>query len=185
MAHQAEAAFFETFRHQFPNANFLEESYRVEEDYLLKFVHTPSLLAALEQDRHLPANKRETCQQILNECPKLLQVTQNRRYVSFDVVVTDDGRTYYWEFHEDQHRRLTVNRESKIYDAETGEAITVPRYVQRLVRDVWRLEHFRPYTIVWKDWFLANQNTFIPELLPGLYEYYLAEKFSFRNFYNL
>jgi len=146
-SHKAESVFFEKFRQQFPEANFPKECFRVDEHYLSNFVHKPSLLKALAKDKHFPAIKRENCRQLLTECrATYLQVTPNPQYISFDVVMTDNGKTYYWEFHENQHRRLTVNRESNVYNAETGAAITVPRYIQRLVRDIWRIQHFRPYT---------------------------------------
>ncbi len=185
ISHQAEAAFFETFRQRFPSANFLKECYRVEEDYLSKFVHTHTLLDSLVQDGYLPNNRKQQCIEALNECPPQLKVTPNPAEISFDVVITTDEETYYWEFHENQHRNWKCGRDSSIYNGATGVAITVPRYVQRLVRDVWRLEHFRPYTIVWKDWFEANQNKYNVELQSGLHEYSLSQEFSFRNFYNL
>lgn len=184
-SHKSEAVFFQTFRRQFPNANFPNENYRVEEDYLEKHVHTPSLLAALSKDEHLPPAKRENCHQCLLTCPTNIKINHNPAYISFDIVITADGKTYYWEFHENQHRRLTVNRTSKIYNAKTGAAIIVPRYVQRLVRDIWRVQHFRPYTIVWKDWFEINQNTFKPKLQPDFQEYVQPAQFSFREFYKL
>lgn len=181
----AENSFVDAVREQFPNAEYPAESYPIAEEYLEEFVHRASLLDALAQDENLPNKRRKKCIEILNDCPQNLRVTHNPASISFDLVITTDEDTYYWEFHEDQHRKLKVGRDSCIFDAETGEAITVPRYVQRLVRDVWRLEHFRPYTIIWKDWFEANQNTYTPELQPGLCEKSLPEKFSFRNFYNL
>ena len=181
---RAEVAFFESFRKQFPDANYLRECYRVEEHYLQKFVHTPSLLAALALAQYLPTNQRERCKEALKKCPTWLKVARKTTSISFDIVVIDKGQTYYWEFHEDQHRKLKDNREKKIYDADTDKEITVPRCVQRLVRDIWRIQYFRPYSIVWKDWF-ENQTSYQPQLQTGLREDVLPSKFSFLKFYEI
>jgi hypothetical protein len=181
----AETLFVEAVRRQFPDAHYPRIGFAIAPEYLEKFVKKQRLLDALVQDVYLPNIRKQRCIELLANCPPQLKVTSNPADISFDMVITTDKETYYWEFHEDQHRNWKCGRDSSIYDAATGEEITVPRYLQRLVRDVWRFEHFRPYTIIWKDWYEANQNTYIPELIEGFREETLPEKFSFRNFYNL
>jgi len=182
-ARQSEASFVHALQHQFPRAIYHAENYPIPASYLHKYVQTQQLLAAIDRDDRLPARQCVQCRAILADCPPKLQVAHDPSRISFDVVITADGETYYWEYHEDQHRRLTVTRPQHIYDAATGAAITVPRYVQRLVRDIWRLHYFRPYTIVWKDWFETRQTTYQPQLQPGLHEYVLPQQFSFLTFY--
>jgi len=47
--------------------------------------------------------------------------------ISFDLVVEQDHRAYYWEFHEEQHRSLSVERPSLVY-GQNGEELRVPRF---------------------------------------------------------
>jgi hypothetical protein len=182
-ARHSEASFVQALRRQFPDAHYRTENYPIAEQYLHKFVQTQSLLAALDRDQRLPLKQRTMCRSILAACPPHLQVAHDPRRISFDVVMTMENAEYYWEYHESQHRGLTVTRPQQIYDAATGTAITVPRYVQRFVRDIWRLQYFRSYTIVWKDWFETHQTAYQPQLQSGFHEYVLPHTFSFRTFY--
>jgi len=182
-ARQSEACFVQALQRQFPQASYRAENYAIATSYLHKYVQTQHLLAAIDHDQHLPAKQRSLCRAILADCPPELQVAHDPTRISFDVVITTDDGTFYWEYHEDQHYRLTVTRPQHIYDAATGVAITVPRYLQRLVRDIWRLQYFQPYTIVWKDWFETRQTTYQPQLQPGSHEYGLPQRFSFLTFY--
>ena len=182
-ARQSEASFVHALQRQFPNASYRAENYPIAERYLHRYVQTQSLLTALEHDQRLPTKQRDHCCAILVACPPHIQIAYDPGRISFDVVMTSERETYYWEYHEDQHRGLTVTRPQQIYDAATGAAITVPRYVQRFVRDIWRLQYFRPYTMVWKDWFETHQTAYQPQLQPGLHEYVLPQKFSFLTFY--
>jgi hypothetical protein len=180
----AENAFVTTIVHAVPDAAYIQRNFPIRLEYLEKPVLTKVLLTALENDRLLPNAKRQRCLEILEKCPPRLKVAHLPHRVSFDLVIETDDGVFYWEFHEPQHRRLTVNRDAVVYNFETGEAIVVPRFFQRLVRDVWRFQNFESITVVWKDWFEANQATFKPRLKPGMNEYSLDGQFSFREFLN-
>lgn len=182
---KSEAEFFEMFRKKFPNANYPDKCYRVEDSYLSKYVSQKALLAALQNNQYLPTNQREKCINHLKDCPTLLKVALKSTSISFDLVIIDKGISYYWEYHEDQHRKLKDNREKKLYDAETDKEVPVPRCLQRLVRDIWRIHTFPHFSIVWKDWFESNKSTFEPEFQTGLSEYFTETKFSFRKFYEI
>ena len=182
-AAQSEAAFVQAVQQHFPCADYCAENYQISLSYLDKYVQREQLLAALDRDTRLPARRRGQCRAILADCPPALRVAHDPGRISFGMVITADGETYYWEYHEDQHRRLTVTRPQKIYDAATGKAIAVPRFLQRLVRDIWRLRYFRPYTVVWKDWFERQQTSYRPQLQAGLHEYVQRQQFSFVAFY--
>lgn len=102
--------------------------------------------------------------------------------ISFDVTIVDEeGQPHFFEFHEEQHARMSVSRPAVVYDA-LGAPITVPRYIQRLYRDIWRLEHVRPFQVLWADWFDENWRTYRPALMPGVHEYALPGKPRFTTF---
>lgn len=151
-----------------------------------KFVDKNSLITALVKENYLPFNAKDSCLEILtaNHFPERIKIALNSKDISFDIVITSDEGTFYWEFHEKQHRALSDSRLKRIYNAENNEVISVPRYFQRLVRDVWRFQNFDPYTIVWQDWFIENCYTYKPQLQSDLYEYSLQNCFSFSEFYN-
>lgn len=169
-------------RKYFPQATYVSKSYRINEAYLNNCVETQLVIAALERDIYLPIAAKNRCLKHLNECPARLKVASNPNRISFDIVIVSEKRTFYWEFQEDQHFRLTVGRDSKVYNAENNEEIIVPRYCQRLVRDVWRTQNFDSLTIVWQDWFVANCSEYRPKLQLGLHEFSVANKFSFKHF---
>ena len=148
------------------------------------YVDKSKLLTALENTSILPTAAKRRCCEALQHCAPKIKVASSTLRVSFDIVVKHNDKFYYWEFHEDQHRSLKDSR-SKIVFSPLDETTEVPRGLQRLVRDVWRFEHFQPYTIVWQDWFAQNQNEYKPSLDEGLHEYALPGKFSFKNFLNM
>jgi len=176
-----EAQFFRTLSSQFPEATIRQEGFSINRDRLQELVDTHALVTWLETERLLPDAKCKQCIHVLKGCPAQIKIALKASQISFDIVVVRDQQAYYWEFHEEQHRRLTVSRTKKVF-ATDGRAIEVPRYVQRLVRDVWRTLHFRPYTIVWSDWFEENQLSYKATLGEGVQEFHKEGKFSFRRF---
>jgi hypothetical protein len=176
-----EAAFHDALLKQFSDAVWRKENYLIPSAYLEKVVDAHQLIAWLEAETLLPSKKRQQCIQMLKGGPQQLKVAVQVSRISFDIVVVADERAYYWEFHEEQHRKLTVARKSKVYTLD-GTAVEMPRYLQRLVRDVWRTLYFRPYTIVWSDWFEASAATYHVALSDGFQEFYKVGSFSFRRF---
>ncbi len=92
-----------------------------------------------------------------------------------------DGALYLWEFHEHQHRDLSGSQSTSLY-SPSGDRIDVPRFFQRLVRDVWKILAFPNCTIVWWDWFTSSTARFDPELHIGFEEHALPGRFSFSAF---
>ncbi|MEW5869702.1 MAG: hypothetical protein AB1894_10540 [Chloroflexota bacterium] len=174
-----EARFFEAFLPL--GAKPIYANYRLPAELLEQLVDRQALLDSLRYDRKLSAGKRQRCIEILQTCPAQIKVALDVGRISCDIVVVAEGRPYYWEFHEEQHRKLSVDRPKQVYGAD-GRAVTVPRFVQRLVRDVWRAQYLRPYTIVWSDWFEVNGGTYKPVLAEGFQEFYLPGAFSFGKF---
>ena len=176
-----EAAFFNFLHAQFPKATIVNENFPIAAHYLDYFVDTNRLIASLQADQLLPKQKRQRCIELLKACPAHLRIASSPSQISFDIVIEHNEKLYYWEFHEEQHRRLTVDRMQKVF-APDGTAYEIPRYLQRLIRDVWRVQYFRPYTIVWSDWFIHNQTSYKPHLGEGFQEFYKDGKFSFQAF---
>jgi hypothetical protein len=87
--------------------------------------------------------------------PAEVQVFLRPSQISCDVVTVQDGKPHYIEYHEKQHRTLSVNRPTCIYGVD-GRVITVPRYVQRYLRDVWREQNLHPFTVMWDDKFARD-----------------------------
>jgi hypothetical protein len=178
-----EAAFVSWLQMHLPDAQLSTNHFPVCRTYLDRYIATQDLIDALKADNHLPKKPRQRCIELLHQCPTLLKVALEPTRISFDVVVEQDGQPYFWEFHEEQHRKLTLTRTQKVYDAQTNAPVQIPRYLQRLIRDVWRVAYFRPYTIVWHDWFAKNQNRLQPKLCEGLHEFNLLDQFSLSRFW--
>lgn len=179
-----ETAFFNHFRSFFPNAAVVNEKAGIDSNALNLYVDKLKSTTALEDTTLLSSASKQKCYEALQHCPQKMKVTLLTSRLSFDIVIKYSGRFYYWEFHEEQHKNLTVSRMKKVF-SPSGASTEVPRFLQRLIRDVWRVEHFQPYTIVWHDWFAQNQNEYKPSLDEGLHEYSLPGKFSFKNFLGL
>ena len=118
----------------------------------------------------------------LRQLPPTVKVVLDSNQISCDVVIVVDGMPHYFEFHEEQHRRLTITRSKKIYSID-DELITVPRYLQRFLRDIWRVRYLRPYMIVWSDWFEQNGLDGIDILHEGFAEHCVANQFNFNDYY--
>ena len=176
-----EAQFFTVLSSQFSEAIVRNENFQIDSFYLEKFVDTRTLIIWLNAEKLLPKRRSQNCIQILNRCPDQLKVALKPSQISFDIVIVKNQQPYYWEFHEEQHRKWKKSKTSKVY-ASDSTAIEVPRYVQRLIRDVWRVLYFRPYTIVWSDWFEYHQTTYNALLKNGFQEFHNQGMFSFQEF---
>lgn len=182
--HIPEAAFFKAMIAHFPSATVVKHRFPLEPKCLNSVVDTKKLIDWLKEDVLLPSSKNRQCIEWLKRCPAELRVATSARRVSFDVVLVQDGKPHYWEFHEQQHRRMTVNRPAMVFTPD-GSPLCVPRYVQRLVRDVWRTLFFRPYNVVWWDYFADNFDIFGFPLGIGFREYINPGNFSFGEFCQL
>jgi hypothetical protein len=147
-------------------------------DYLLE---KSQLITWLDADRCLALSRRQRCIDGLCELPSHIRIAMKATNVSFDVVIQQCGHTYYWEFHEQQHRSLTVDRLTPIYGLD-GHEYRIPRFLQRLLRDVWRIKAFPNVSIFWDDWFARMSSCSQPSMIHGFREYHLPGKFSFKSF---
>lgn len=179
--HKRELNFFNRFIEHLPDSKIVENNYEVDDSYLDKYVDTLKLITCLQVDTLLPKTRRKRCIDILKDCPTKIKIALKSSRVTFDIVVEENEKIFYWEFHEEQHKKMSNSQTKKVFSPE-GLPVNVPRYLQRLVRDVWRVIYFRPYTIVWSDFFYTNMTQFNPSLRSGFHEFYNSDKFSFYKF---
>lgn len=179
-----EREFFQTLVSHFPHATHCKADYLIGAEYLNQYVDRDQVITFVEQIQSIPNMKRDVLIETLANCPKNIKVAPYVQRIGFDIVLELNNAPYFFEFHEKQHRSLSVNRLQKIYSPKNIEYL-VPRFVQRFVRDIWRMLYFRPYTIVWFDWFADNKSDYTPELHSGFVEHCMTGKFAFMDFYNL
>lgn len=122
------------------------------------------------------------CIEEMKKLPKELRIAESITKMSVDYVIKNGNEKFYIEFHEKQHRSLSVDRPTPIFSRDLVE-YRIPRFLQRFLRDIWRWKYLDNYKIIWFDWFEVNSNTKIDFLSKGKNEYYLSGKFSFDNFY--
>jgi hypothetical protein len=176
-ARQRENAFFEKIRSEHRGAEIIHESYPVSAESINLLVSRQGLIEQLKNDIHLPGRRKELALDVLRAISSDgIKVALNANLISFDLVVEVDGQPHYFEFHEAQHRNLTDNRFKTIY-SPAGAVHRVPRFVQRLVRDVWRATYFRPFTIVWVDWLEQHPDCEIG-LAQGAREFKIENQFE-------
>jgi hypothetical protein len=160
---------------------FVARPFKLNEAYLERKLDTSHLLSWLNADRLLPTAKRDQCIALVKAFPPQIRVATETSPISFDIVVERGSNTYYWEFHEQQHRCLKDSRMKFVHGPEC-EPISVPRFLQRLIRDVWRIDNYPNLTIVWFDWFEAQSGSYQPTIDAGFREYHVPGKFSFEAF---
>ena len=177
-----ESEFFYFIKKQFPDLIHLRENYYINSDYLNNnLIETEIIINKLKTDLKLPNKRKERCIDILKNLPDKLKIAISSKDLTFDFVIFFDENVYFIEFHENQHRQLKVSRKSYIYDIDDN-VYFIPRYLQRLLRDVWRFKFCRPFIIVWFDWFEFNKGKFKLELKDGIHEYFIKDEFSFSSF---
>ena len=180
---KSELAFFQALKSYYPDSKTLNQHFLVNEDLINQFVDSKKLADWLKKDSYLPTKKRLLCLEIIKKLPsESIRVACLPSEISFDIVAKTDNEIYYWEFHEKQHADLSVDRPTYVYTPD-GIEVEVPRYFQRLVRDIWRVCYFSRFTVVWKNWFEKSESTNeCFKLSKDFREFSLDEKFSFRRF---
>ena len=178
-----ESLFFAALKNHHPDAIISNSHYHVPPSKLDQFLEIQIMIRWLEVEPYFPTKKRKASLEILKTFPTpQLRIAFLPKEISFDFVLQKDDRVYYWEFQERQHAKLTVDRPKKVY-TPAGDPIIVPRFFQRLMRDLWRLSFFRPYTSVWKDWFESDaRSDACLEIGENYREYHRSGKFSFKSF---
>lgn len=180
-----EPRFLAALQREFPEATISKGRYVVDTRYLDCLVDKNELVAQLRANSLLPSKCCDNFITILETLPPKLKVATTVSDISFDFVIERDGQFFHWELHEKQHRSLKGGlrrgRTFNVY-SPSNEPKSVPRGLQRLVRDTWRAKYVEPITIVWADWFLSEELRYRPALLEGFNEFHTEGSFSFGQF---
>ena len=169
---------------EYKSSNIINQSPDLDPDMLDVSISTGKLLVSLENDKYLPPRRRTNCIEILQslDCDEI-QVALDISKISFDYKICFKDKNYFLELHEEQHRNLKDNRLKYIYC--DSKSFQVPRYLQRLIRDCWRLKCAKElglnYSIIWFD-YLNKHGVPKDFLSEGIHEYSLPDRFSFERF---
>lgn len=177
---EKEKLFFTSICDELVSPIHVNEKYLVQEEDINNYLYTKHIITCLEHDKYLGKRKTEGIE-ILKTLPDKLKISQNSRNISFDIVIVNNNMEFYYEFHEKQHYSLKSKICSPIYDDKNNE-YRIPRYLQRLLRDIWRVQYFPSLKIIWWDYF--NEYGYKMELTNKFEEFYLKDKFSFTELLN-
>lgn len=175
-----EIAFFQFLTEKLEYFEHVNENFLLSEHLLNKPLCISKVIRALELNNKLSTIKMQKTIQALSILPEKVMVARKIEEVSVDFTIKEDNHVHFIEFHERQHRYLSVSRLTSIYCLNNSK-YQIPRFTQRLLKDIWRWENLPNYKIVWWDWFDKNKDTLnIEELLSNnKMEYFINGKFSF------
>lgn len=163
------------------DAEWVRNNFALDSSVVSRNLSTNWLIDRFKADTRLSSKKRGQCIECLESLPPVLRVIDSSKDISFDIVIEQRGAFYYWEFHEVQHRSFSVSRSSSVYGID-GVQYSIPRFLQRAIRDVWRARFFSDFTVVWFDWFAVNRAQFAPTLATGFRELAIPGMFNLRDF---
>jgi len=152
-----EKVFFEFLKKELPDAEHVNLNYPLGDDLFVNFIDIPKIIALLEKDKKLRESRRKQTIEALTVLPDKVRVAKSINDVSVDFAIVSENDIHFIEFHEDQHRRLTVERKTPIICTD-NRRFEIPRFVQRLLKDIWRMENLPNYKIAWWDWFEENKD---------------------------
>lgn len=178
---KAELLFQQYLLARLPSYTHINETYLLsKQEFLNPFISVRKLEGLLHRFDNMHQKKKDIVLNILAKLPEKVKAAEKHNLISIDFVLIDDNQTkHYIEFHEKQHRNLSVNRSTFIYD-EYQNKYDIPRFVQRFLKDVWRFENLINYKIIWYDWFERNPSHQIDDLLSsGNREFFIENSFSF------
>lgn len=151
-----------------PGAQHINETHKLSiEEFNNPFIDIRKIEKLLQKDNYLPYEKKVLVLSIIKQLPDKVRVAKNNNLVSVDFLIIDKKEMkHYIEFHEQQHRKLTDKRPKPIYDKDYNR-FEIPRFVQRILKDIWRYENLPNYKIVWFDWFESNRNNTFTNLIDS------------------
>ncbi|HRY34110.1 MAG TPA: hypothetical protein P5531_14185 [Bacteroidales bacterium] len=166
---------------KFPDIEYINENYRFEESQIDSTIEVEPIIKGLKFDKFLPNKRKQICIDTLTNLHlEKVSAFESINNISIDFTIKANGINYFFELHEDQHKNLSVSRATKIFDLQ-GNMILIPRYLVRLLKDIWRWNNLTNYQIVWADWFEKHSNKLMNILEPGRHEYGLKNSFLFKN----
>lgn len=178
---QKEFLFFKTLIKNYPDIKHIEENYLLPISHLDKKINVRNIEQKVLKSDQISIKKKQSVLESLATLPEEVLVAKKISDVSVDFVFIDkNDEIIFIEFHEKQHRNLSVSRATPIFD-EFGNRHEIPRYSQRLLKDIWRVENLTNFKIIWWDWFDLNPNITLEKITKNLEnEFNINQKFSFQ-----
>lgn len=167
----AERTFFNHLISHYKEINHIRENYQLPESLIQNLLSVPDIIKRIEFSKSINKKKKEISLAYLGTLPKYVKVASTIADLSIDIVIKDNGKLTYIEFHEKQHKQLSGYYLTPIF-SEAGERYEIPRFLQRLIKDVWRWDNLENYKIVWHNWFDINCHT------PIIFTNYQNEEFA-------
>jgi len=167
---------------KFSDIEHINSSFDLRSMIKTELVEIEPIIEFLTEDTFLPKKRKNDCILYL----ETLNLTEIRPFKSINSISVDftlelnEGTTFI-EFHEKQHKSLSVGRLEKIYDTQNNEYF-VPRFLVRFLRDIWRWQNLDNFKIIWYDWFICNHLNVNELTSHGKYEFCLPQSFTFKNF---
>ena len=176
-----EHEFLEFLQNKFPDMNYINKNYRIEDNNYDSSIEIKPIIESLKTDILLPKKRKQICIDTLSELnQERIIVFESANKISFDFTIKSNGNLFFFELHENQHKTLSVSRKTKIFDSNRNP-ILVPRYLVRLLKDIWRWKNLDNYQIIWADWFQLHSSELVNLLEQGKEEYGFKNKFQFKN----
>ena len=173
-----EIAFFNYLKNNIKgNINHINYNYSLNKDLIDKTLNVENIIKQVNNYDKFTTFKKEKIIFELDKLTKEVLVANCIDNVSVDFVIENNETLQLIEFHEKQHKVNSDKRLKPIYGINNKRNET-PRFIQRLLKDIWRFENLDNYKIVWWDWFEKNNN-YKGLLSEKKKEYYLQNSFSF------
>lgn len=174
---QAEKIFFNYLRLLYPDINHIDENYQLDKSYIDRLILTANVVEYINKSKVISDKKKAIALEYLAQLPNKIKVAKDISDLSIDFVINDKSHFTYIEFHEKQHHRLSDYRLRPIF-SKNNERFEIPRFLQRLIKDIWRWENLSNFKIVWHNWFDKNQKSLINFHKGQNEEFVLPNKFS-------
>jgi hypothetical protein len=158
----------------------ISENYKLSSFYLDHLVDTGELKTAISNNSRIKDLKKRALISGLDSLPNKVRVAKTMKDVSVDFVIEEHGSLTFVEFHEKQHYRLSDKRLKPIFSIN-HERFEVPRFLQRLIKDVWRWQNLPNFKIVWHNWFDLNKTSKLDFELNSSQEFGLSDKLTIKS----
>jgi hypothetical protein len=174
---QAEKTFFNYLKSLYINPNHIDENYRLDQVYIDRLILTNKVSDFVTKSNLIPDKKKAIALEALSRLPDKVKVAKDISDLSIDFVIKNNEHLTFIEFHEKQHYRLSDYRLRPIFSSK-DERFEIPRFLQRLMKDLWRWENLNNFKIVWHNWFDKNQKALLKFHKDKNEEFVLPNKFS-------
>ncbi|MCC8089182.1 MAG: hypothetical protein LIO79_07965 [Rikenellaceae bacterium] len=105
-------------------------------------------------DRQLTNGNKSHLLNELSALPDLIKIAISQGSITADMAIKVNGQIKLLEFHERQHRTLSIKKlriKKCFVFSPCDTPIEVPRSIQRFLRDIWRVQSLENFSIVWWD----------------------------------